>query len=76
MELAALAGVKATTKLTNNHQLAPPPINARHHQQITSGCREPIRADNNPTNKGINATQAYTPDATHSYGAQWTRDFA
>eukprot|EP00947_MAST-08B_sp_MAST-8B-sp1_P000726 g726.t1 len=22
-----------------------------------------------------NATVAYTPDATHSYGAQWTRDF-
>lgn len=28
-----------------------------------------------PLNKGIGAKSAYTPDATHSYGAQWTRDF-
>eukprot|EP00041_Stephanoeca_diplocostata_P023209 m.565514 g.565514 ORF g.565514 m.565514 type:complete len:555 (+) comp22245_c0_seq1:229-1893(+) len=27
-------------------------------------------------NRGLNATYAYTPDASHSYGAQWTRDFA
>eukprot|EP00035_Acanthoeca_spectabilis_P010127 m.178729 g.178729 ORF g.178729 m.178729 type:complete len:247 (+) comp14930_c0_seq5:3479-4219(+) len=41
---------------------------------ITAGCREPIAGGaSNPTNRGINATYAYTPDATHSYGAQWTR---
>lgn len=43
-------------------------------KQIIEGCKEPIKPTS-PLNKGINATSAYTPDATHTYGAQWTRDF-
>ena len=42
--------------------------------QIIKGCTERIQPTS-PLNKGIGATFAYTPDATHSYGAQWTRDF-
>jgi hypothetical protein len=43
-------------------------------KQIIDGCKEAI-LPTSPLNKGINATSTYTPDATHSYGAQWTRDF-
>ena len=42
--------------------------------QIIKGCVEGV-LPTSPLNKGINATSAYTPDATHTYGAQWTRDF-
>eukprot|EP01052_Picozoa_sp_SAG31_P008050 SAG31_NODE_397_length_16251_cov_7.922486_3_plen_570_part_00 len=50
-------------------------------RQIVDGCREPVVADNNSIfSKGwpSNAPRppwVFTPDATHSYGAQWTRDF-
>ena len=41
--------------------------------EIIGGCQEPVL----PAGRQRlgNATSAYTPDATHSYGAQWTRDF-
>ena len=42
--------------------------------EIIEGCKLPI-LPTSPLNKGINATSAYTPDASHGYGAQWTRDF-
>jgi hypothetical protein len=42
---------------------------------IIHGCEEGI-LPTSKLNQGINASDAYTPDATHSYGAQWTRDFA
>eukprot|EP00937_MAST-01D_sp_MAST-1D-sp2_P005053 g5053.t1 len=47
-------------------------------RRIVAGCLEPIPSTpNNPLNNasGANATVVFTPDATHSYGAQWTRDF-
>ena len=43
-------------------------------KMIVEGCREPIHADS-PLRRGNNATLAYTPDASHGYNAQWTRDF-
>lgn len=43
-------------------------------KQIIEGCTLPI-TPTSPLNKGINASVAYTPDASHGYGAQWTRDF-
>ena len=42
--------------------------------QIIAGCKLPI-LPTSPLNKGINASSCYTPDASHGYGAQWTRDF-
>eukprot|EP01052_Picozoa_sp_SAG31_P041148 SAG31_NODE_6160_length_2143_cov_2.173679_1_plen_398_part_10 len=42
--------------------------------EIIKGCKLPIQPAS-PLNKGINASFAYTPDASHGYGAQWTRDF-
>ena len=42
-----------------------------HDPSVGPGC-----GDNHMcAPSGINATSAYTPDATHTYGAQWTRDF-
>ena len=43
-------------------------------RQIIEGCRMPIDPAS-PLRKTNNATLLYTPDATHAYGAQWTRDF-
>jgi hypothetical protein len=42
--------------------------------EIIEGCKLPI-LPTSPLNKGVNAVSAYTPDASHGYGAQWTRDF-
>ena len=48
-------------------------------RRIIAGCQQAIPATEppNPLNarSGANATAAFTPDATHTYGAQWTRDF-
>jgi hypothetical protein len=44
-------------------------------RQIIQGCRPPIEKGV-ARNAGINASFAFTPDASHGYGAQWTRDFA
>ena len=41
--------------------------------QIIRGCQETVLPAGH--HRLGNATNAYTPDATHSYGAQWTRDF-
>lgn len=43
-------------------------------KEIIAGCKLRI-LPTSPINKGINASFAYTPDASHGYGAQWTRDF-
>ena len=44
-------------------------------QQIIEGSRLAI-LPSSPLNVGLNATWVWTPDASESYGAQWTRDFA
>lgn len=44
-----------------------------HNLSVGTGCGDNHKHMCPPS--GINATSAYTPDATHTYGAQWTRDF-
>eukprot|EP00656_Telonema_subtile_P029788 TRINITY_DN32869_c0_g1_i1.p1 TRINITY_DN32869_c0_g1~~TRINITY_DN32869_c0_g1_i1.p1 ORF type:complete len:436 (-),score=61.60 TRINITY_DN32869_c0_g1_i1:175-1482(-) len=46
---------------------------ANRTSSIIQGCKETILPSGHQ--RLGNATVAFTPDATHSYGAQWTRDF-
>ena len=44
--------------------------------QILDGCRERVQPNSTLFRRtAARPRWAYTPDATHSYGAQWTRDF-